>query len=81
MVIEGALLGCAGGVVGCLSAALFFHWSRFTLGNEGLTLALRPSYDVAAYGLLVALVLGLLASVWPALVSARKPIVASLRSV
>ena len=58
MVLEGALLGFAGGVVGCLSAALFFHWNRFTLGNEGLTLALSPSFDVAAYGLLVALVLG-----------------------
>lgn len=80
MVLEGALLGLAGGIVGCLSAALFFHWNRFTLGNEGLTLALSPSFQVVVYGLLVALVLGLLASVWPALVSARKPIVASLRS-
>lgn len=81
MIWEGALLGLAGGLVGCLSAAFFFYWNRFTLGNEGLTLALSPSVSVVIYGLLVALALGLVASIWPAIVAARKPIVASLRSV
>jgi len=80
MVWEGALLGLAGGLVGCLSAGLFFYWNRFTLGNEGLTLALTPSVPVVIYGLLVAILLGLVASIWPALVAARKPIVASLRT-
>jgi putative ABC transport system permease protein len=78
MIWEGALLGLVGGAVGCVSAALFFHWQRFTLGNEGLTLALSPEPLVVLYGLGVALGLGLLASVWPALVAARKPIVRSL---
>lgn len=80
MVWEGALLGLAGGLLGCLSAGLFFYWNRFTLGNEGLTLALTPSVPVVIYGLLVAILLGLVASIWPALVAARKPIVASLRT-
>lgn len=79
MIWEGVLLGLAGGVLGCFSAALFFHWKRFTLGNEGLTLALSPSASVVAYGLLVACTLGLIASIWPAVVAARKPIVSSLR--
>lgn len=77
---EGAYLGLAGGMLGSVSAAFFFHVKRFTLGNEGLTLALTPSLEVTAASLAVAVLLGLLASLWPACVALRNPIVASLRS-
>ncbi|MDQ8197951.1 ABC transporter permease [Pelagicoccus enzymogenes] len=80
MVWEGVFLGLAGGLLGSLSAALFFRLKSFTLGNEGLTLALSPQLPVILSGLLVAIALGLLASLWPAYVAARKPIVESLRS-
>ncbi len=79
MVWEGILLGFLGGVVGSGLAALFFHWKRFTFGNEGLTLALDPSLTVTVTGLLLAVALGLLASLWPAWVASRNPIVTSLR--
>lgn len=79
-VIEGMILGAAGGLVGSVAATTFFHFRRFTFGNEGLTLALTPSPAAAATGFLIALTLGVLASLWPALVSARRPIVASLKS-
>jgi len=79
MIWEGALLGLAGGLTGSLSAAAFFSWKRLTLGNEGLTLALSPSWTVFGHSLLLACLLGLLASLWPALVAAGKPIVDSLR--
>lgn len=79
MVWEGILLGFLGGLFGSALAALFFHWKRFTFGNEGLTLALNPSLSVTATGLLLAVALGLLASLWPAWVASRNPIVTSLR--
>ncbi len=79
MVWEGVLLGFLGGVTGSGLAALFFHWRRFTFGNEGLTLALNPTLQVTATGLLLAVGLGLLASLWPAWVACRHPIVTSLR--
>lgn len=79
MVCEGALLGLFGGVIGSGLAGLFFRWQSFTLGNEGLTLALTPSIGAVVSGLLVALLLGILASVWPAIVASTKPIVSSLR--
>ena len=79
MLWEGALLGLAGGLLGCLSAAWFLQWRGFTLGNEGLTLALSPSYAVVGYGLALGLGLGVIASVWPGIMAARKPIVAALR--
>ncbi|MEM6279770.1 MAG: FtsX-like permease family protein, partial [Verrucomicrobiota bacterium] len=77
---EGALLGLAGGMVGCLAAFSFFRWKQFTLGNEGVTLALNPSLEVTLAGLGVAFLLGVGASLWPAILAAKKPIVESLRA-
>ena len=77
---EGAMLGLAGGVAGCFAAMGFFRWKQFTLGNEGLTLALQPDFLITAYGLLIAVSLGLGASIWPAVIASRKPIVESLRA-
>jgi putative ABC transport system permease protein len=79
MLWEGLLLGCVGGAVGSIAASLFLHWQRFTFGSEGLTLALTPSPAVALTGLSLAILLGLIASLWPARVVARHSIVASLR--
>lgn len=80
VVFEGLTLGLAGGLVGSLGSAAFFAWRRFTFGNEGLTLALSPDLLVLLSGVLVAVVLALLASLWPALTAARQPILASLHS-
>jgi len=80
MLWEGILLGLIGGLVGCLGSALFFELQRFTLGNEGLTLALRPGVDVILTGLAISILLGAVASLWPAFVAARRPIVESLRA-
>ena len=80
VVSEGALLGMAGGMLGVLGAATFFKLKAFTLGNEGLTLALAPSSFVIFSGLLVALLLGLLASVYPAWKATSRPLVQSLNA-
>ncbi|MFQ3243242.1 MAG: putative ABC transport system permease protein, partial [Lentimonas sp.] len=79
MVGEGAVLGLAGGLVGSLSATLFFYFKSYTVGNEGLTLALAPSLSVTLTALGIACALGLLASLWPAWVAAKRPLVESLR--
>lgn len=79
MIWEGVLLGFMGGLLGSGLASVFFSWKRFTFGNEGLTLALSPSLQVTLTGLLLAVALGLLASLWPAWVASRNPIVTSLR--
>lgn len=79
MVGEGAILGLGGGLVGSLSASLFFYFQSYTFGNEGLTMALAPSLSVTVSALVLACGLGLLASIWPAWVSAKQPLVESLR--
>jgi putative ABC transport system permease protein len=79
MIGEGALLGLLGGAIGSLGAAAYFHMQSFTLGNEGLTLALAPSLTVTLSGLAIAVLLGLVASIWPAVLAATRPLVSSLR--
>ena len=77
---EGLLLGLMGGALGVVSAFLFLHWQSYTLGNEGLTLAITPSPAVLLKGLLVAFVLGLGASLYPAWRASRQPLVESLNT-
>ena len=80
VVIEGILLGLVGGLIGVIGAMAFFHFKSFTLGNEGLTLALTPSATVTLTGLGVAVALGLLASLYPAWKATSRPLVQSLNS-
>ncbi|MFT6861606.1 MAG: putative ABC transport system permease protein [Akkermansiaceae bacterium] len=80
VVIEGILLGLVGGLIGVIGAMAFFHFKSFTLGNEGLTLALTPSTTVTLTGLGVAVALGLLASLYPAWKATSRPLVQSLNS-
>ena len=77
---EGALLGLGGSVLGVGLATAFLQWRSLTFGNEGQTMALVPDVGVFVVGMGLALVLGMLASLWPAWVAMRRPIVDSLRS-
>jgi putative ABC transport system permease protein len=77
---EGGLLGLAGGIAGVGLSAVFLHWQSFTMGNEGQTLAIQPDADVIFTGISAALILGILASLWPAFQAMSQPIVKNLRS-
>lgn len=76
---EGLLLGLLGGLLGIGVAAGFLHWQSITVGNEGLTMAFVPDALVLCRGLLVALVMGLAAGLYPAWIATRQTIVRSLR--
>lgn len=78
VLIEGLLLGLTGGLLGVLSALTYFHFNVLTPGNEGLTLAITPDLSVLLKGILVALALALLASLYPAWKATSKPLTESL---
>jgi ABC-type antimicrobial peptide transport system permease subunit len=80
VIAEGILLGLAGSTIGIGSATLFLSWRGLTFGSEGQLLALTPDTTVLWSGLLLALLLGLFASLAPAWIAMRRPIVESLRS-
>lgn len=75
---EGIILGLIGGLIGVLGAVTFFHFQAFTLGNEGLTLAVTPDLRVTLRGLGVSLLLSLVASIYPAWKATSKPLAQSL---
>jgi putative ABC transport system permease protein len=77
---EGGMLGLAGGVLGVGMAAVFLRWQSFTMGNEGQTLAIQPDAAVIFIGVLAALLLGIIAALWPAFQAMTRPIVQNLRS-
>ncbi len=80
VISEGLLIGLFGGALGVGSALFFFHWNAFTLGNEGLTIALSPSQAVLLKGIAISLALGLLASLYPAWKATSKPLTQVLNS-
>ena len=80
VVSEGGLLGLAGGLFGAGLAWGFLRWQSFTMGSEGHTLAILPEISTALLASGAALVLGVIASIHPALIAIRQPIVKSLRS-
>jgi putative ABC transport system permease protein len=77
---EGGMLGLIGGIAGVGLSAAFLRWQSFTVGNEGQTLAIQPDAAVIATGIIAALLLGTLASLWPAWRAVTQSIVKNLRS-
>jgi putative ABC transport system permease protein len=80
VVSEGGMLGLAGGFFGAGLAWGFLRWQSFTMGSEGHTLAILPEISTALFASGAALVLGVIASIHPAIIAIRQPIVKSLRS-
>lgn len=79
VVLESVLLSFIGGGFGVATAMLVLKFSSLSVGAEAVTIAFTPSISLALTGLLVALVTGLMAGVFPALQAARTEIVNGLR--
>lgn len=77
---EGGLLGLMGGLCGAGLAWAFLRWQSFTMGSEGQTLAILPQISSVLFAIIAALLLGIIASIHPAFIAIRQPIVKSLRS-
>lgn len=76
---ESLLTSAAGGAVGVGVAMLMLTWSTLAIGAEAVTISFTPSVQLAALGLLVSFVAGILAGVIPAWKAATADIVPALR--
>jgi len=77
--LEGIGLGLVGGVLGGAAVLIYFGFAPTTLGVEGYGIDFRPSVSVAVDTVLAALVVGLIASIGPALDAARRPLHAAVK--
>jgi putative ABC transport system permease protein len=79
VMIESTLLSTLGGVLGVAAGVAFLAWSGMSIAAEGVTIAFRPSLDVALQGFVASLAVGLLAGLAPAWQAAGMNIVPALR--
>ncbi|MCG6158245.1 ABC transporter permease [Rubinisphaera margarita] len=79
VIAESLLLCFAGGILGTAVALAILGWGGLAIGAEGVTIAFRPSIQLAAAGLMVSAGVGVLAGIVPAIQAARTPIVMALR--
>ena len=81
VVLEGAIMGLAGGLLGALAALATVRLGHFSLTMEGLNIEIASNWTAPAWGVSAALTLGLLAGVVPAIRLARRDIAACFRAV
>lgn len=79
VVIESVVLSTLGGGLGVVAGLLFLAWSKMSIAAEGVTIAFRPSWDIAWQGVAASLVVGILAGLAPGWRAARTEIVPALR--
>lgn len=76
---ESVLQSVAGGCLGIGLGLALLAWGGFAVGAEGVTIAFKPSLDLAISGAIVTVVVGLLAGLAPGWQTARMEIVQALR--
>jgi putative ABC transport system permease protein len=81
VLVEGAMLGLAGGVLGALGAWGTIRLGRFAMTMEGAAIEMSTSFTTAATGIGLALLLGLMAGVVPAVRLSRRDIATCFRAV
>lgn len=79
VISESAILSTVGGLVGVGMGLLLLQWGGLCVAAEGVTIAFRPSLDLAFMGVLVSVIVGLLAGIAPGLQAAQTKIVAALQ--
>jgi putative ABC transport system permease protein len=77
---ESTLLSLLGGILGVAFAMLVLQTSHLSVGAEAVTIAFRPSWSLAAIGIVVSATVGILAGIFPGWHAARTNIVDSLRA-
>lgn len=81
VVLEGAALGLAGGLIGAAAAFLTVRLGNFSLTMEGLNVEIAAGWLAPTLGVSAALMLGLLAGAVPAIRLSRRDIATCFRAV
>jgi putative ABC transport system permease protein len=78
--LEGVGLGLLGGALGAGAVLAFLALRPTTLGVEGYGIDFEPSLSVALRSLLAALLMGILASIGPAIDAVRRPLAQAVKA-
>jgi putative ABC transport system permease protein len=80
VIAESMLQSLAGGLIGIGAGLALLAWGGFAAGAEGVTIAFKPSFELALHGAIVSGVVGVLAGIAPGVQAARTEIVLALRA-
>ena len=84
LLLEGGLLALVGGVLGC---AIAFYWNGYTTATMGMetfseiVFEFRVTPKLVVEGLVFAVVVGLIGTLFPAIRAARLPVISALKSI
>ncbi len=84
LLLEGGLLALVGGVLGC---AIAFYWNGYTTATMGMetfseiVFEFRVTPKLVVQGLVFAVVVGLIGTLFPAIRAARLPVISALKSI
>lgn len=81
IVTEAVVLGVLGGVFGAVGALLTIRLTRVSFSIDGLSIPIHADAMLLGTGLLIAVTLGVLAGMVPAIQAARRPIATCFRAV
>lgn len=81
VLVEAAMLGLFGGLLGAFGAWLTIRYGRFAMTMEGASFEISTSVQTAIIGTGLALVLGILAGVTPAIQLSRRSIASNFKAV
>jgi putative ABC transport system permease protein len=79
VIAESVLQSLAGGLLGIGAGLALLAWGGFAIGAEGVTIAFRPSFELAVTGALMSAIVGVIAGLVPGWQAARTKIVSALR--
>lgn len=81
IVTEAVVMGVVGGLVGAAGALLTIRLTRVSFSVDGLSLPIQADAKLLGVGLLLAIGLGVLAGLVPAIQASRRPIASCFRAV
>lgn len=81
IVTEAVVLGVLGGLVGAAGALLTIRLTRVSFSVDGLSIPIHADAKLLGIGLVIAVTLGVLAGLVPAIQAARRPIATCFRAV
>lgn len=80
VVLESLILAFIGGAIGVVAAMMVLKVSSLSVGAEAVTIAFTPSLKLASTGVVVSIITGIVAGVFPAIQASRTEIVNGLRA-
>ena len=81
VIVESMILSISGGLLGLLGGLALTHWGMLSLSVEGLSINVQAGVGSILIGIVISIIVGVLAGLFPAWQASRQEMVESFRAV